>query len=532
MIQTKQATIEDIYHFDNYISTPGVKDGLLQLASEGDPAFTIEDTDDGKAVYYKTPHGEIVPIGRPLELAAAPVSNETRTDAPSGTGLPSMDAFIETMKSGATGEAKAINPSMRKKISSSVQDQLESFGMDRYRARKLSESLFGGESSGVPMGLGLIDFVPIVGTALQSEEAGIKAGEAFDLVKDGKNSQAAAKYGEAVLTSIPGAIATKKIVDKAIKPFLSNSADKAAQVFEKKVSNEFDSLVNKYSKLEGTEGGRILNTDDARELSDAYRKDRTLSSAVQKPASDFIEKSYDQKLASPTPDGLDSRVLILGGGAGSGKSSGRIKMGSVGDNSEIIYDTTLSNLETAQNKVEKALKAKREVVIGYTARDPVEAFYGVLERAMRQEKELGTGRTVPLEVFVRQHIDARENIDKLATIYGDNPNVRILGIDNTLGKGKAKGVPLADIPKFNYNGLEEKLHEILREEYQAHRISESVYAGTLQNFRPQQRGIQARTGDGQQLERDSSGAPNRSQQNGTTSQQLIGSGQAPASGAE
>jgi hypothetical protein len=260
MIQTKQATIEDIYHFDNYISTPGVKEGLLQLASEGDASFTIEDTDDGKAVYYKTPHGEIVPIGRPIELAAANIPNETRTDAPSGTGLPSMDTFIDRMKSGATGEAKAINPSMRKKISSSVQEQLESFGMDRYRARKLSESLFGGESSGVPMGLGLIDFVPIVGTALQSEEAGIKAGEAFDLVKDGKNSQAAAKYGEAVLTSIPGAIATKKVIGKTIDAgvdavkSLAPSVGKMAEEYLSKSDlkrlpeNQRDTLIGLYDK--------------------------------------------------------------------------------------------------------------------------------------------------------------------------------------------------------------------------------------------------------------------------------------------
>lgn len=215
MIQTKQATVDDIYRFDEYFGTPGVRQGLLELAASGDPAFTIEDTDDGQAVYYRTPHGEVVPVGRPIQLAAAPT--ETRTDAPTGTGLPTVDKFVENLQKGVTGEAKALNSSMRQKIAASVQEQLEGFGLDRYRARRLSESLFGGESSGAPMGLGLIDFVPVAGTVLQTEESGIKAGEALDLAKSGKTGAAAVKYGEAALTALPGAIATEKAVSAASK---------------------------------------------------------------------------------------------------------------------------------------------------------------------------------------------------------------------------------------------------------------------------------------------------------------------------
>lgn len=233
MIQTKQATVDDIYRFDEYFGTPGVRQGLLELAASGDPAFTIEDTDDGQAVYYRTPHGEVVPVGRPIQLAAAPT--ETRTDAPTGTGLPTVDKFVENLQKGVTGEAKALNSSMRQKIAASVQEQLEGFGLDRYRARRLSESLFGGESSGAPMGLGLIDFVPVAGTVLQTEESGIKAGEALDLAKSGKTGAAAVKYGEAALTALPGAMATSRVVDvasKAIKKGAQELAPIAGQMAE------------------------------------------------------------------------------------------------------------------------------------------------------------------------------------------------------------------------------------------------------------------------------------------------------------
>lgn len=62
---SKQPTIDDIYNFDAYISTPGVREGLMQRATLNDPEFTLEDTDDGQAMYFNTPHGEQVFVGMP-----------------------------------------------------------------------------------------------------------------------------------------------------------------------------------------------------------------------------------------------------------------------------------------------------------------------------------------------------------------------------------------------------------------------------------------------------------------------------------
>ena len=369
----------------------------------------------------------------------------------------------------------------------------ERFGMDRYRARQQAQTLIGGPSSNLPLNIGFADVVPLLGTGLQTQEAVRMGEDAISSAQQGMYGTAALQAGGAALGLMPGVGGTVKVA-KSLLP-----------------KARFEKLVDQYSKLKDTQGGRILNTDDARELSDEYRNNRSLSSSVQEFASKFIDQLYDKKLSSSTPQGFDSRVLILGGGGGSGKTSGRKKMGEISDKSEIIYDTTLSNLETAQSKVEKALEAGRDVVIAYTARDPIEAFYGVLQRAMKQEKELGSGRTIPLEVFARQHPNARENIEKLAQIYADNPSVKIIGIDNTLGAGNAKVVPVAELPKFDYNGFEEKVYEILKQERQAGHISESIYTGTLQDYRPQQRGSQDRTGALRQSESDGSGAtPNTS----------------------
>lgn len=87
---TKQPTIEDIYNFDAFINTPGVRQGLLERAGDGDPELSVEDTDDGQAVYYTAPHGEVFPVGRPIQLAmggrgAGKGSDLTMSDA--GTAL-------------------------------------------------------------------------------------------------------------------------------------------------------------------------------------------------------------------------------------------------------------------------------------------------------------------------------------------------------------------------------------------------------------------------------------------------------------
>ena len=457
-----------------------------------------------------------------MQLAAGP--SATRTDAPQ-----------------SYGEIRAVQPTR-------LESALQTAGVTLEQIGRFVDGLGQVDVPGLGQ-MSLADLLPFVGSAkegtrsvmggpewqgtpkaLQAPAEGkplvTGTGQTLQLSKDAK----LAAFD--VLPAAEGLRSAAKGVKTGITKITQSTANKARQTFIDQLDQNFENLVKQYSKLDGTNGGRILNTDDARELSSDYRKNRSLASAVQDPASDFVERVFEQKLSKPTPQGFDSRVLILGSGGGSGKSSGRKKMGSISEKSEIVYDTTLSNLETAQNKVEQALKAGREVVITYTARDPIEAFYGVLERAMRQEAELGSGRTVPLEVFARQHPSARSNIDALANIYAENPNVKIIGIDNTFGIGNAKVVSVSNIPKFDYNGLEEKLHEILRQEYQAGRISDAVYRGTLDNYRPKQPGSQDRPGIVRQPERDGSGAREGAQQSSALPQQVTGGRRAPKPGAQ
>lgn len=230
-----------------------------------------------------------------------------------------------------------------------------------------------------------------------------------------------------------------------------------------------------------TKGGRILNTDAARELFPEYAANRTLSAQVHEPASTFVKNLYAEKLSQPTPQGYNSTVVFTAGGTGAGKTSA-IEQASknAGDNlnkAEMIYDTNMNTFKSADDKIQQALDAGRDVRIFYTYRDPIESLTeGALTRASKMEKNFGSGRTVPLSEHLKTHIGSRNTIDELASKYKDNPNVQITAINNSLGKGNAKRIELSDLPKLNEKEIRKKLNDAL--EKSKSNISEAIYRGT------------------------------------------------------
>jgi hypothetical protein len=193
----KIESIDDVYRLDYEMSTPGVRDGLLANAEQGGEDYEIIQDEDGfRGVFMRTTAG-LYPLGSlaPVQVAAAPT--ETMTDAvPQGP------------------EIKAYDPTTREQISAFLQSGLEGVGVDRVRARKISQSLMGGPSSGAPLSLGIADIVPFLGTALQTEEA-VRLGEdAAELAKQGKYTEAAVSAAGAAVGMIPGAVGTTQVVKK------------------------------------------------------------------------------------------------------------------------------------------------------------------------------------------------------------------------------------------------------------------------------------------------------------------------------
>jgi len=256
---------------------------------------------------------------------------------------------------------------------------------------------------------------------------------------------------------------------------LSNKPTDIGAALEKRRVNEYPKLVKEYAKLKDSEGGKVLSTDIARELSPDYVVNRTRSAEVHDPSSEFTKQQYAERLSKPPIEGAS--VMFTGGGTGAGKTSSLVAYPDLRKNAEMIYDTNMNKLESAQKKINQALEAGRKVDLVFTYRDPVEALVeGSLKRAMNMKKELGSGRTVPLKEHIRTHIGSREVIGQLQDIYGDDPRVRIGLIDNRYGKDNPRvAKSLDELPAFDPTQLEKDLRNALEQQYKSGKIDKDIY---------------------------------------------------------
>lgn len=282
--------------------------------------------------------------------------------------------------------------------------------------------------------------------------------------------------------------------------------------FAQRVENDIDGAIAEYAQVEGSESGRILNTDLARELSPDYRADRTRSAAVHEPASYLVKRMYERMLAEAPAEGQDARVIFSAGGTGAGKSTGLDHLAGLSDDvrrAQIIYDTNMNTLDSAIRRIEQALQAGKQVSLVYTWRDPVDALVnGALPHAMRM------GRTVPIEEHARTHVGAAKVVKQLAERYAADERVGIQVLDNSHGKGNVRLGSIDAIPSLEYTRVREDLNAALEAAHRSGAISEAVYRGT----RSQDSGRQGprgsdpsdRAGDGRQLEPEDSGQVSRS----------------------
>lgn len=135
-------------------------------------------------------------------------------------------------------EMTAYKPTPRERLSSGLQGGLEAIGVQRPRARSLSQTIFGGESSNLPIGLGLADVTPVLGTALQTPEAIRDLSSAKTLVEQGDPIGAGVEATFGLMGMIPGVAATKKAFTPA-KPAIVKDAVTQRGAYETKQEGPF-----------------------------------------------------------------------------------------------------------------------------------------------------------------------------------------------------------------------------------------------------------------------------------------------------
>jgi hypothetical protein len=153
----------------------------------------------------------------PVEAAPAPATEPQQAMAPGqrpgdillaevgSRGLPSA-AYTGQYPS----EIKPYDPTVRERLAGFLQAGFEGIGIDRYKARQNAETILGGPSSNLPLNIGLADFVPFLGTGLQTQEAVRMGEDAVTSVQQGNYGTAAMQAGGAALGLVPGAAGTAK----------------------------------------------------------------------------------------------------------------------------------------------------------------------------------------------------------------------------------------------------------------------------------------------------------------------------------
>jgi hypothetical protein len=128
---------------------------------------------------------------------------------PSAT--PDVPSPVQEFTRAATPTIGPFEPTMRQRFGAGAQQGLEALGMRRPQARSVSQSIFGGPSSALPVDLGVADVVPFLGTAMQTEEAGMQLRRAGQLAEQGQMGQAAIETGMGLLGLVPGAAGTVQV---------------------------------------------------------------------------------------------------------------------------------------------------------------------------------------------------------------------------------------------------------------------------------------------------------------------------------
>lgn len=114
-------------------------------------------------------------------------------------------------------EMRAYDPTMRERMASALQGGMEGLGVNRYKARKHAQTIMGGESSNLPIGMGIADVVPFLGTTMGLEEGARDLGNAAESAKRGDYIDAAAETAGAAAGLIPGGYSTYKTGKNMLK---------------------------------------------------------------------------------------------------------------------------------------------------------------------------------------------------------------------------------------------------------------------------------------------------------------------------
>lgn len=300
------------------------------------------------------------------------------------------------------------------------------------------------EKGGIELNADIVKRLTDVGVNLPEEITN----QYDQLISKRKESTEKQQY-EVIPRSTKGLIKGKEF-DYMPAKNLSDDDRKIETDFANDLNQNFEQKKEEYK----SKFGNVLDSDNARELSKDYLDNpQKNSSIIQGPASSFVFRMYTDELSKNPPAGKDNKVTFVVGGPGSGKTTYTNKAKS---NSQVVYNTIFSDLQIGKNQINRALNAGKDVEIKFIQRDPVESFVSVIERSKNNR------RIVPIDVFVKGHIDSRNTINKIVDEYSGNERVKIELVGDTTDQ-------------ITSEDLLTKIKSVADEMYKSGKITEDQY---------------------------------------------------------
>ncbi|MBR3222638.1 MAG: zeta toxin family protein [Kiritimatiellae bacterium] len=184
---------------------------------------------------------------------------------------------------------------------------------------------------------------------------------------------------------------------------------------------EADRIVLDYDRATG--GSNVINGDTIRsQMKGFVASDPETHKKLQPRSNEIRERIFAAKLAARKGKGGEApgHVLFTMGGPGSGKSSTTEAMSKTVD---FTYDSTGANYKDLSDKVRRVIANGQTPVVEFVYCDPATAW----ERAKGRVED--GGHAASAGEFADMHIDARNNLERLISEFGNGIIVRIY--DNT-----------------------------------------------------------------------------------------------------
>lgn len=85
-----------------------------------------------------------------------------------------------------------------------------------------------------------------------------------------------------------------------------------------------------------------------------------------------------------------------------------------------VMDSTFAFYNTARTNVERALKKERFIDIFYVFQDPLIAWQ------FTKKREIEEGRSIPIDFFINSFFQAKENVNKIKSIFKKDANLHLV----------------------------------------------------------------------------------------------------------